>query len=1172
MPFDWVTPALNIPETGLPPETREELREDLSQLDDAKPGLTDRVVDFIFDGVGVEVLDDVMAEAELKFHPMSETGVRDPREHGRKHCRMFDCCEHWAPATLARWGAYFAALYFHRWSEASRPLPPWVHCLVRFVTRRQGPYPLTANQLSATLQLVGLTPELMIAESIEPGYFPIPHDYDAFLNRHADHVASLLRELPARNRAPFMHMLNEHGADLDHWGELLVFAIADSAKQVRFVAGTILDSVPRSDVHYKKLLETGNAAQCQHALEYYAKFKETISASTLSSVRERVKSKKLHAAIDALLAETAAKATPIDTAPLDLPPLPRSDVSPPKPTAAHRAAFDAMCKVGYESAVKNHERWSAMAKQRPLIAEPIPTPLADQIFAALYDPEPWKLPVETLEQKHNMSIQMHGTALDIVPFYRLRYLKRGIKLGDSYWCHGSESFPEVNDLRVEAEVMRWVGLSATDLGAHWIKSASGLDVDDIHIWPFYAEHPEVLVDLFDPMAKGHDRGYDERAWFLLLRVIALLPFPLPAIHEKLWHLALSGTKQERLLAQQCVDRDPDAPQRRIDALAHGKKSVRENAVEWIMARGERDAIPAMHAALENEKSASTRRALEVALDHWGDAVVQSVSPTDLLADAKSVLKRGMPETVEWIDRETLPALHFADGNAVEPQLRDRWIVKAVRSKAAGADPELRREFALLREVERREFSMAIFERWLKLAEEEAVEALEEFSGTPAEWRAEDKRKKDAAKRGTTANRGLLSLVSAGVDASVVPTIERFVRRHYGQRMGQCKALLGVAASLDDASAIQLLVSIAQRFRTPAIQKEAEQLLEVMADRRGWTRDELSDRTVPTFGLDQSGEATLEYCDPEGSVTRRFALVLDPTKLLFTLRTEDGKSPKTLPGAQTTECPDSVREAKDTLKKARKGLKDTIRLQEERLVDHMCTERTWTPDVWTECYIGHPILGLLASRLLWAAFDGDKLRVSFRPLDDGTLTGVDDDAIELRPTDEIRLLHATHVDASTRDAWIRHFADYEVIPFFRQVEGAPFALPSERSAETRLDEFKGHMTTAAALSKAFKSRSYTLGPALEGSRCYTARKTFRRLGLQAVVEHTGHLIPFEDKPVALIEMKFGLVDADPDPDIAPTELGNVPPILLSEVWSDLEEFAGTGSGFRDDWENETSNTW
>jgi hypothetical protein len=59
-----------------------------------------------------------------------------------------------------------------------------------------------------------------------------------------------------------------------------------------------------------------------------------------------------------------------------------------------------------------------------------------------------------------------------------------------------------------------------------------------------------------------------------------------------------------------------------------------------------------------------------------------------------------------------------------------------------------------------------------------------------------------------------------------------------------EALIGMLAWLDHPTATQLVLSVGTRFRTKSLQEEAARQSAALAQRNGWTTDELADRSVP----------------------------------------------------------------------------------------------------------------------------------------------------------------------------------------------------------------------------------------------------------------------------------------------------------------------------------------
>lgn len=110
----------------------------------------------------------------------------------------------------------------------------------------------------------------------------------------------------------------------------------------------------------------------------------------------------------------------------------------------------------------------------------------------------------------------------------------------------------------------------------------------------------------------------------------------------------------------------------------------------------------------------------------------------------------------------------------------------------------------------------------------------------------------------------------------------------------------------------ILLSIARRYRVAGIQAEAKAMIEAIAERNGWTADELADRSMPSAGLDEQGFLHLDY----GS--RQFCAYVD-AKDKWVLQDENENVIKALPAPRQSDDADLVKEAKSALSNAKKRM-------------------------------------------------------------------------------------------------------------------------------------------------------------------------------------------------------------------------------------------------------------
>src|SRR5215471_6326491 len=189
------------------------------------------------------------------------------------------------------------------------------------------------------------------------------------------------------------------------------------------------------------------------------------------------------------------------------------------------------------------------------------------------------------------------------------------------------------------------------------------------------------------------------------------------------------------------------------------------------------------------------------------------------------------------------------------------------------------------------------------------------------------------------SKGVLALAAACGGAQIAPTVQEYLKEWYGHRAAQGKALIQMLAWVEHPAATQLMLSVGSRFRTKGFQEEATRQAQLLAERKGWTLDELADRTVTTAGLDENGTLELDYGG------RKFIARLRED-MTIGVETADGKPIGALPDARKDDDEAKAKEAKKRLATARKELKGILTLQNDRLYEAMCTGRAWRHEDWS----------------------------------------------------------------------------------------------------------------------------------------------------------------------------------------------------------------------------------
>ena len=698
-------------------------------------------------------------------------------------------------------------------------------------------------------------------------------------------------------------------------------------------------------------------------------------------------------------------------------------------------------------------------------------------------------------------------------------------------------------------------------------------------WAWFAERPGLLREALgrsDSVVRALE----------ILGAMPRLPVGLSAVVAD---IAVGDSKVNRPLAQAVLRSHPRVRELAEQALGERRAEVRASAAAWVGSLGREASVPVLAAAVRKERREEVRAALLAALGECGGDVGEFLSPRALGAEAARGLKSKTPSSLAaWFDFDSLPPVHWSDGagagTEVDPDIVRWWVMLADRLKdpngrgiialylslletadaaalagrvvrawaerdARHPDPEESRAHAQV--AGRQAYDGA--QRWLaqcradenwadslEWAESQAAITLEEHVAAAY---AEHQRIYTGS---AVADKGLLAFAVGMDDGELAGLVRAFMRDNPGRR-AQFDALVRALYANGRDRALQVLLGVARRHKMAGVQATAAALAREIASERGWSDEELADRTVPTAGFDGDGLLHLSYGQREftGRLTPDFKIrVTGP----------DGRSRAGLPAPRAGEDAEVVRAAKKRLTAARKEAREVLTLQSERLYEAMCASRTWPAAEWRELLAGHPLVGRLVTRLIWTAAPPEGGPLTFRPTEDGELIGADDAVVEFEPHAVVSLAHRARLTDEEAAAWRQHLADYGVEPLFDQLSAV---VPRIEKNQKVLTDLQGHMTDSFTLRAAALKRGYKRGEPMVAGFFDTYVKDFAALNLTAVLGFTGACLPEEKTPCATTGLSFTRRGC-------PVPLDRVPPVLLAECRADYAALAALGP-YDPDWE-------
>ncbi|MGC4047904.1 MAG: DUF4132 domain-containing protein [Armatimonas sp.] len=239
-----------------------------------------------------------------------------------------------------------------------------------------------------------------------------------------------------------------------------------------------------------------------------------------------------------------------------------------------------------------------------------------------------------------------------------------------------------------------------------------------------------------------------------------------------------------------------------------------------------------------------------------------------------------------------------------------------------------------------------------------------------------------------------------------------VRTWPGESQHQ-RAVLGldVLRSIGTDTALMQINGIAQKISFKGIKERAKECMDAIAADRGFSPEELSDRIIPDGGLDERGSRVFDFGP------RSFTFALGPD-LKPALKDETGKRLPDLPKPNTKDDETRATEAVASWKLLKKQVAEVAKTQAARLEQAMVIGRRWTPTEFQQLLVEHPLMGLLAQRLIWAAYDDTgKPLGTFRVADDRTLADENDELLVIPDNAaQIGIVHPSHLSTGQQGTW------------------------------------------------------------------------------------------------------------------------------------------------------------
>ncbi|MBN2693976.1 DUF4132 domain-containing protein [bacterium] len=408
---------------------------------------------------------------------------------------------------------------------------------------------------------------------------------------------------------------------------------------------------------------------------------------------------------------------------------------------------------------------------------------------------------------------------------------------------------------------------------------------------------------------------------------------------------------------------------------------------------------------------------------------------------------------------------------------------------------------------------------------------------------------------------LLKIVAEYADDSIIDRLVEDIKELVSLRRGAIAGeIAAIVAGMGTPKALQKANFLEKKIKDSRVQDAAKRGIQDTARRFNLTKEELLDKIIPDFGFSPNGKKLLSYG------TRVFELTITPD-LDLSITDESGKIIKSLPKPNSNDNAELAKESAEDLKEIKKGVKEQVKLQLERLEKGFTVNRSWRIDLWRELFVNNPIMKKFAMALIWGVFEDVQLTKkidSFRYLEDGTFSNQHEDTISLPSKGFISLLHPIEMSKEEIERWNEQFKDYEINQPFPQLNRPIFYIDETKKDDMFLRDFEGHMIKRTLLRSRLTAKGWTTGVVEDAGAFYSYEKSYPEYKMYASLEFMGDSIRaiIDDSEVPVYKLIFRLNYNTKCP------IKTVPPRLFSEIYYEVKTIIDCGSGFNPNWKKVT----
>lgn len=357
------------------------------------------------------------------------------------------------------------------------------------------------------------------------------------------------------------------------------------------------------------------------------------------------------------------------------------------------------------------------------------------------------------------------------------------------------------------------------------------------------------------------------------------------------------------------------------------------------------------------------------------------------------------------------------------------------------------------------------------------------------------------------------------------------------------------AQMPDNKGVVAILRQQKRATNRNIKNTIDKLLDSLAGKNGITQGELREMSIPDFNLDETGMVAHDFGDHEA------ILIVSPSTKpqIQWLQKSTGKALKTAPAAAKRDQASAYK----TLQNQFKELKGAVSSSAHALESAWLERRIWTLESLSSRLLQHPVLKVVASRLIWQfEHDGQTGEAMFY---EGAWQNPDEKSLAwLTPDTTVQLWHPISNKAQQVLEW-RNWLEARQItqPFKQAFREVYLVTPPEINTHSYSNRFAAHVLRQHQFAALCSLRGWHYK--LQGGFYSENSTSYRDVqAWQYRIEFWTETGGFDELTDSGIFPYIGTDQVRFSYQGRPVNIPDVPPLLFSELMRDVDLFVGVCS--------------